>query len=307
MIGYLRERLIAAVLVVFGVSVAVFMMLHLVPGDPISVMFADSPLPAEELQRLRAELGLDDPLVVQYGRFVGKAVQGDLGRSIRTNRPVLPEILSQLRHTVELTLTAIGVAIVLGVTLGCLAALRRNTWVDGLSMSVALLGVSMPSFWLGLMLIFLFSVQLGWLPATGEGGPERLILPAIALGMFAAAIIARLARSSLLEVLGLEYVRTARAKGLRERAVIIGHALRNALIPIVTMIGLQMGALLTGSVVVETVFSRQGLGRLIVNGILTKDFPVVQGAVLFTALAYVLVNLLVDLAYAWVDPRIHYG
>jgi peptide/nickel transport system permease protein len=173
-------------------------------------------------------------------------------------------------------------------------------------MAIALLGVSMPSFWLGLMLIFLFSVALGWLPATGEGGLERLIMPALALGLFAAAVIARLTRSSMLEVLNQEYVRTARAKGLRERVVVIRHALRNALIPVVTMVGLQAGILLSGAVVIETVFSRQGLGRLIVNGILAKDFPVVQGAVLFTALMYVLVNLLVDLAYAWIDPRIHY-
>jgi len=193
-----------------------------------------------------------------------------------------------------------------GMFLGCLAALGRNTWIDAASMAISLLGVSMPSFWLGLMLIFLFSVGLGWLPATGEGGLERLIMPALALGLFAAAVIARLTRSSMLEVLGQEYIRTARAKGLHERVVVVRHALQNALIPVVTMVGLQAGILLSGSVVIETVFSRQGLGRLIVNGILAKDFPLVQGAVLFTALMYVLVNLIVDLAYAWVDPRIHY-
>ena len=306
MLAYVRGRLIAAVPVVLGVSVAVFLMLHLVPGDPISVMFADSPLPPEQIAMLRQQLGLDDPLPVQYARFIGKAVQGDLGRSIRTNRPVLQEILNQLPSTIQLTVAAMGVAVLVGMVLGCLAALGRNTWLDGVSMAVALLGVSMPSFWLGLMLIFLFSVALGWLPATGEGGLERLIMPALSLGLFAAAVIARLTRSSMLEVLGQEYVRTARAKGLRERVVVIRHALRNALIPVVTMVGLQAGILLSGAVVTETVFSRQGLGRLIVNGILAKDFPLVQGAVLFTALIYVLVNLAVDLAYAWVDPRIHY-
>jgi ABC-type dipeptide/oligopeptide/nickel transport system permease component len=306
MLAYVRGRLIAAVPVVLGVSIAVFLMLHLVPGDPISVMFADSPLPPEQIAMLRQQLGLDDPLPVQYARFIGKAVQGDLGRSIRTNRPVLQEILNQLPSTIQLTVAAMGVAVLVGMVLGCLAALGRNTWLDGVSMAVALLGVSMPSFWLGLMLIFLFSVALGWLPATGEGGLERLIMPALSLGLFAAAVIARLTRSSMLEVLGQEYVRTARAKGLRERVVVIRHALRNALIPVVTMVGLQAGILLSGAVVTETVFSRQGLGRLIVNGILAKDFPLVQGAVLFTALIYVLVNLAVDLAYAWVDPRIHY-
>lgn len=306
MLGYVRGRLIAAVPVVLGVSVAVFLMLHLVPGDPISVMFADSALPPEQIAMMRKQLGLDDPLPVQYARFVGRALQGDLGRSIRSNRPVLQEILNQLPSTIQLTIAAMGVAVLVGMTLGCLAALGRNTWLDLLSMAIALLGVSMPSFWLGLMLIFLFSVALGWLPATGEGGLERLIMPALALGMFAAAVIARLTRSSMLEVLGQEYVRTARAKGLRERVVVIRHALSNALIPVVTMVGLQAGILLSGAVVIETVFSRQGLGRLIVNGILAKDFPMVQGAVLFTALMYVLVNLLVDLAYAWIDPRIHY-
>jgi peptide/nickel transport system permease protein len=306
MVTYVRGRLIAAVPVVLGVSLAVFLMLHLVPGDPISVMFADSSLPPEQMAMLRQQLGLDDPLPVQYGRFLLKAVQGDLGRSIRTNRPVLPEILNQLPSTIQLTVAAMGVAVVVGMFLGCLAALGRNTWIDAASMAISLLGVSMPSFWLGLMLIFLFSVGLGWLPATGEGGLERLIMPALALGLFAAAIIARLTRSSMLEVLGQEYIRTARAKGLHERVVVVRHALQNALIPVVTMVGLQAGILLSGSVVIETVFSRQGLGRLIVNGILAKDFPLVQGAVLFTALMYVLVNLIVDLAYAWVDPRIHY-
>lgn len=306
MLAYVRGRLLAAVPVVLGVSIAVFLMLHLVPGDPIAVMFADSALPPEQVAMLRKQLGLDDPLPVQYLRFIGNAVQGDLGRSIRTNRPVLPEILNQLPSTIQLTVAAMGVAIAIGMALGCIAALGRNTWVDAVSMAVSLLGVSMPSFWLGLMLIFLFSVALGWLPATGEGGLERLFMPSLALGLYAAAVIARLTRSSMLEVLGQEYIRTARSKGLRERVVVLRHALRNALIPVITMIGLQAGILLSGAVVIETVFSRQGLGRLIVNGILAKDFPVVQGAVLFTAMMYVLVNLIVDLAYAWVDPRIHY-
>jgi peptide/nickel transport system permease protein len=292
--------------VLIGVSLVVFLMLHLVPGDPVTVMFADTPLSPEQVRTLRERLGLNDPLAVQYVRYIANAAHGDLGHSIRTGRPVTREIFSQILSTVELTFAAVGMALVLGVVLGCLAALRRNTWIDGASMVVALLGVSMPSFWLGLMLIFLFSVRLNWLPAVGGTGLKGLILPAIALGLYAAAIIARVARSSMLEVLGLDCIRTARAKGLRERTVIARHALRNALIPIVTIVGLQIGTLLSGAVIIETVFSRRGLGRLIVNSILAKDFPMVQGAVLVTALIYVLVNLLADLAYVWLDPRIHY-
>jgi ABC-type dipeptide/oligopeptide/nickel transport system permease component len=303
---YIRGRLLAAVPVILGVSVAVFLMLHLIPGDPISVMFADSALPPEQIAMLRHQLGLDDPLPVQYARYISRAATGDLGRSIRTNRPVLQEILSQLPSTLQLTVAGMGVAVLVGMSLGCLAALGRNTWLDAVSMALALVGVSMPSFWLGLMLIFVFSVALGWLPATGEGGLERLIMPAVALGLYAAAVIARVTRSSMLEVLGQEYVRTARAKGLRERVVLLRHALRNALVPVITIIGLQAGILLSGAVVIETVFSRQGIGRLMVNAILAKDFPLVQGAVLFTALMYVLVNLVVDVAYIWADPRIHY-
>src|ERR1051326_797 len=199
MLRYIRGRLLAAVPVLLGVSVAVFLMLHLIPGDPISVMFADSALPPDQVAMLRHQLGLDDPLPVQYAHYITRAVTGDLGRSIRTNRPVLPEILSQLPSTLQLTVAGISVAVVVGVSLGCLAALGRNTWLDAASMALALLGVSMPSFWFGLMLIFLLSIVLGWLPATGEGGLERLIMPAVALGLYGAAVIARVTRSSMLE------------------------------------------------------------------------------------------------------------
>jgi peptide/nickel transport system permease protein len=304
---YLVARLVSFVPVIVGVSILVFLMLHLVPGDPVSALVGDAPLPASELERLREQYGLNDPLYVQYGRFVGNALRGDLGRSLRTKRPVMEEIAEQLPQTIALAVVAMIFAIVLGVVLGVIAATHQHTWIDALSSVVALLSVSMPSFWLGLMLIFVFALGLGWFPATGQGGIERLVLPAITLGWFAAAIIARLVRSSMLEVLRQEYVLTARAKGLRESLVVYRHALRNALIPTVTIVGLQFGTLLGGAVIVETVFARQGLGRLIVGGILQKDFPIVQGAVLITALVYVLANFLVDLVYAALDPRIRMG
>lgn len=307
MTRYLAARLVSFVPVVVGVSILVFLMLHMVPGDPVAVLAGDAPLPAAELERLREQFGFNDPLYVQYGRFVAKALGGDLGRSLRTKRPVMEEIAEQFPQTIELAIAAMAFAIVLGVVLGVVAATHQATWIDALCSVVALLSVSMPSFWLGLMLIFIFALGLGWFPATGQGGLERLVLPAITLGWFAAAIIARLVRSSMLEVLRQEYVMTARAKGLRESLVVYRHALRNALIPTVTIVALQFGALLGGAVVVETVFARQGLGRLIVGGILQKDFPIVQGAVLVTALVYVLANFLVDMVYAALDPRIRMG
>jgi ABC-type dipeptide/oligopeptide/nickel transport system permease component len=307
MTRYLAARLISFVPVVMGVSILVFLMLHMVPGDPVAVLAGDAPLPAAELERLREQFGFNDPLYVQYGRFVARALSGDLGRSLRTKRPVMEEIAEQFPQTIELAIAAMAFAVVLGVMLGVVAATHQATWIDALCSVVALLSVSMPSFWLGLMLIFIFALGLGWFPATGQGGVERLVLPAITLGWFAAAIIARLIRSSMLEVLRQEYVMTARAKGLRESLVVYRHALRNALIPTVTIVALQFGALLGGAVVVETVFARQGLGRLIVGGILQKDFPIVQGAVLVTALVYVLANFLVDIVYAALDPRIRMG
>ncbi len=307
MLRYVGARLVMAVPVLLGVTVLVFSMLYLLPGDPVQAMLGESATSAEHVERLRHELGLDDPIYVQYARFLGNALRGDLGRSLVSRHQVLDEILSQFPATAELALASMAIAVIVGVTLGVLAAIRQNSWLDTLSMFVALLGVSMPGFWLGLMLIFFFSLRLGWFPATGQGGPERLILPATALGIGAAAIIARLTRSSMVEVLRQEYVTTARAKGLAEHVVILRHALQNALIPVVTMVGLQFGYLLAGAVIIETVFARQGIGRLIITSILAKDFPLVQGAVLFTACLYVLVNLLVDISYAVLDPRIRYG
>jgi peptide/nickel transport system permease protein len=304
---YLARRLLAVVPVLFGVTLAVFSMLFLVPGDPVKMMLAEFVTTPDQIAQMRAQLHLDEPILKQYGRFVGNALRGDLGTSIRSRRAVATEIGENVGSTAQLALASMAVAVAIGVPLGMVAALFRNSWLDAGSMIVALLGVSMPSFWLGLLMIFAFSLHLGWFPATGGGDLWHLVLPSVTLGMIASAIIARLTRSSMLEVLGQDYVRTARAKGLAWWGVVVRHALKNALIPVITIFGLQFGNLLAGAVIVETVFSRPGLGRLIVGGILAKDFPLVQGTVLFVATAYVLINVLVDVAYAYVDPRIRFG
>jgi len=297
---------VAALPVLLGISIAVFLMMHLVPGDPAKMMLGELAVDEEVVANFRHQLGLDDPVPVQYWRFLRNALRGDLGRSILENQPVARMIWQVLPSTVELTLAGMGVAVLLGGLLGVTAAVRHHTWVDNGSMLLALWGVSMPSFWMGLLLIFLFSLKLGWLPATGQGGWVRLVMPAFTLGYVAAAVIARLVRSSMLEVLRQDYVRTARAKGLAERLVVYRHALRNALIPVVTVMGLQFGALLGGTVVIETVFSRPGIGRLAVTSILSKDFQVTQGTVLMSAVFYTLVNIIVDVSYAALDPRIRY-
>ncbi len=293
--------------VLLGVSLLVFSMLHLVPGDPVRLMLSEFQTTPEQIERLRSQLHLDEPLPLQFGRFVWDASHGDLGTSIRTRRPVAVEIADNLPSTLQLALAGLVVAGVLGVTLGIVAAVNQRSSIELGSMLLALLGVSMPSFWLGLLLIFLFSLRLRIFPATGGGDLLHLILPAVTLGLGAAAILARLTRSSMLEVLRQEYVTTARAKGLLEWVVITRHALKNALIPVVTVFGLQFGKLLAGTFVVETVFARPGLGRLVIDGILNKDLPVVQGVVLVVATAYVVVNLLVDLSYGLLDPRIRYA
>jgi peptide/nickel transport system permease protein len=304
---YLARRLLAVIPVLFGVTLAVFSMLFLVPGDPVKIMLAEFVTTPDQVAQMRAQLHLDEPILKQYGRFVGNALRGDLGTSIRSRRSVSTEIGENVGSTAQLALASMAVAVAIGVPLGLMAALLRNSWLDAGSMIVALLGVSMPSFWLGLLMIVAFSLHLGWFPATGGGDLWHLVLPSVTLGMIASAIIARLTRSSMLEVLGQDYVRTARAKGLAWWGVVVRHALKNALIPVITIFGLQFGNLLAGAVIVETVFSRPGLGRLIVGGILAKDFPLVQGTVLFVATAYVMINVLVDIAYAFVDPRIRFG
>ena len=307
MTRYISARLLVTIPVVFGVTLAVFSMLFLIPGDPVKMMLSEFATNPEQIARMRAQLHLNEPFAQQYGRFVWNAAHGNLGESIRDRRPVTTEIIEVAPSTMQLAIAALLLSSSVGMTLGILAAVRQNSWMDLGSMLVALVGVSMPSFWLGLLLIFTFSLHLGWFPATGGGGFDHLPLPALALGLGAAAIIARLTRSSMLEVLRMEYMTTARAKGLASPGVVLRHGLKNALIPIITIFGLQFGQLLAGTVFIETVFGRPGIGRLLVNAILNKDFPLVQGVVMFVAVGYVAINLAVDVIYAAVDPRIRYG
>ncbi len=306
MFAYLRRRSFLLVPTLLGVLVVTFSLIHLAPGDPVLVMLGEYAVSAQDVTRLRAELGLDEPLPLQYWRYVARAVHGDLGRSIRSHRTVLDEIADRFWPTLQLTLAAMVVSITIGVVLGVIAASTKRPAVDSLTMAVSLLGLSMPSFWLGLLLILVFALYLGWFPITEIEGVRALILPAVTLGMPGAAVLARVTRSSLLETLRQDYVRTARAKGVHEGTVVYSHALRNALIPVLTIIGLQFGGRMAGAVIVESVFARPGLGRLAVNAILARDFPLVQGIVLVTAAMYVFVNLGVDLCYAALDPRIRY-
>lgn len=307
MATFIVRRCLTLIPVLFGVSFLVFAAMYIIPGDAVDSMLAETGASAEDLARLREQLGLDDPFLVQYGRFLGTMARGDLGQSLVNGRPVAEQLRTQLPATIELTLAALAVAILLGLPLGILAAVKRGTWLDGVSMVIALVGVSMPNFWLGLLFIMLFSLRLGWFPVAGTGGLDHLVLPALTLGLSGTAVIARVSRSSLLEVLSRDYMRTAKAKGLAPRRVINKHALRNALSAVLTLVGLQFGALLGGSVVVETVFGRQGIGFLTANAIQRGDFPLVQAAVLLAALTFVFVNLLIDISYSLLDPRIRYA
>jgi ABC-type dipeptide/oligopeptide/nickel transport system permease component len=301
---YVLRRIALVIPVLIGVSIVTFLMSHLVPGDPVAVMLGTNAT-AENRAELRQQLGLNDPLYVQYFRYVGHAVRGDFGHSIRSQQPVLSEIEQRVGSTLQLTLAAMAIAVVVGIGLGVAAAWTRSRLAQAGIMSFALLGISMPSFWSGILLILLFGLKLRWFPIAGSG-PKALVLPAITLAAPAAAVLARMTRSTLLEVLNQDFVRTARAKGLGERIVIVRHALRNALIPVLTIVGLQFGGLLTGAVIVESVFSRPGLGRYAVTAISSRDFPEIQGIVLLAAVVYVFVNLIVDLLYAALDPRIRY-
>lgn len=305
--SYILRRLLTLIPVLFGVSFLVFAAMYIIPGDAVDSMLAETGATAEDLARLREQLGLDDPFFVQYGRFLATLVSGDLGTSIVTNRQVSEQIRTQLPATLQLTLSALAIAILLGIPLGVISAVNRGSWIDAISMLVALIGVSMPNFWLGLLFIMLFSLQLGWLPAAGTGSLQHLIMPAMTLGFSGIAVIARVSRSALLEVLNTDFMRTARSKGLRTRAVIVKHGMRNAMASVLTIIGLQFGALLGGSVVVETVFGRQGIGFLTANAIQRGDFPLVQATVMLAALFFVVANLLVDLSYSLLDPRIRYS
>ena len=305
--SYLTRRFAQLGVVLLLVSLAVFSIMHALPGDPVQLMLSGAEsgsVTPERQEQLREEMGLNDPLAAQYGRFLGGAVTGDLGTSVRLRQPVLDLILDRLGSTLALSLGGILFAVLIGVTTGVLAALKQGSWIDGFSRVLAYAGVSLPLFWLGLLLILAFAFWLPWFPPAGSEGLRSLVLPSLSLGLVSAGVIARLTRASLLEVLVQDYIRTAWAKGLPKRIVYLRHALRNALIPVLTMLGLQFGAMLAGAVVTETVFSRPGLGRLVVSAILWKDYPLVQGIVLFMAAMYVVVNLLVDLLAAWLDPRI---
>jgi peptide/nickel transport system permease protein len=302
---FLLRRLGFLAFVTFMVSTLVFFFIHFIPGDPVEIMLGET-AQATDMDELRHQLGLDRPLLEQYGRFLTGLLHGDLGKSLRYDAPVVDMVLSRLPATIQLAVSAIVIAILIALPAGILSAVRPYSAFDHTSMFVSLLGVSMPTFWLGPLLILLFAIQLDWLPVSGREGPASLVLPALTLGAALAAILSRMTRSAMLEVIREDYITAGRAKGLSEKVVILKHGLRNALIPILTVLGLQIGALLSGTVVTEKVFAWPGIGRLLVDGIEARDYPLVQGCVLTISLSYVLVNLAIDLLYAAVDPRIRF-
>ncbi len=303
MLHYIISRLVSAVVVLVGVSCMVFLLIHLVPGDPVEVMLGESAQPADR-EALRRSLGLDQPIPVQLLSYFDGLVHLNLGISLHSQRSIVDLLLERFPATLELTITALLVAMVIAFPLGVLAAIRKDTVWDYGAIGLSLIGVSIPIFWLGPLLILIFSLGLGWFPVSGREGLNSLVLPSLTLGTALSAILSRMVRSSLLEVFHEDYIRTARAKGLTERAVIWQHGLRNAMLPVITILGLQLGALLGGAVITETVFSWPGVGQLTIEAIQRRDYPVVQGCVLLISLTYVLVNTLTDLAYAWFDPRI---
>ncbi|STO31062.1 Glutathione transport system permease protein gsiC [Fusobacterium necrogenes] len=300
---YVLKRILLLIPVLLGVSLLVFAIMSLTPGDPAQLILGEN-APKEAVLKLREEMGLNDPFFIQYFRFVKNAIMGDFGRSYTTGREVFGEIFARFPNTLILAVIGIIISVCIGIPIGIISATRQYSFLDSFSMVIALLGVSMPVFWLGLMLILTFSVKLGWLPSGGFDGLKSIILPAITLGVGSAAIITRMTRSSMLEVIRQDYIRTARAKGVAEKVVINKHALKNALIPIITVVGLQFGHLLGGAVLTESVYSWPGVGRLMVDAIRQKDTPTVLAAVVFLAAAFSVVNLLVDILYAYVDPRI---
>jgi len=303
---YVVRRLLYLVPVMLGVSIVTFGLINLAPGDPAELILRSGGVETtrEAVEALREELGLNDPLYVQYGRWFWNVCHLDLGKSFRTGRPVVEEILSRFPATLELTCAAMVFMVCLALPAGILSALYRHAFLDHLSRLGALLGASLPGFWLGLVLIYLFAVKLGLLPVMGRGGPEHLVLPAVTLGFGLAAVYARVLRAGMLDVLGQDYIRVARAKGLKEKWVIGRHALKNALLPAVTLLGMSFGHLLGGAVIVETIFAWPGVGKFAVDSIFNRDYPVIQGYALFMAVVFVLVNLLVDISYVFLDPRI---
>lgn len=306
MITYIVRRVLIGIPTLWGVATVVFIMARLLPGDPARVIAGILATP-EDVDRIRHNLGLDQPVWIQYVDFMGRLLRLDLGTSAHTNAPVMEEIGSRLPYTIELAVVALVIAVTAGILAGVVAATRRNTMLDLVISGLSVFGVSMPVYWLGLMMIILFAIQLRVFPAAGADEPTSLVMPAITLALFSVGLIARMTRSSMLEVLGQDYVRTARAKGAPVRSIIFRHALRNALLPVITVIGLQFGALLGGAVVTETVFAWPGVGRLLVDSIFFRDYAVVQGLVLMFGTTFVVINLLTDILYAYVDPRIHYS
>ncbi|MED4584018.1 ABC transporter permease [Brevibacillus choshinensis] len=305
MLGYITKRLLQMIPTLIGVSILCFIIIHSVPGDPANLI-AGVDATAEEIQIVKERLGLDRPLYEQYGSYVMGMLQGDLGKSLRSDRPVAEEILSRFPSTIMLTMLSVVVMVLVGLFAGIMSAIRPNSLRDNATMMVSLFGISMPVFWSGIMLILVFSYYLQWLPSGGSTQLKHYILPALALGLSSSAVLARLTRSSILEVIHQDFIRTARAKGVREKLVIYKHTLKNALIPIITIVGLEFGHLLGGAVLTETVFSMNGIGRYIIQSIQFRDYPAIQGSILFVAAIFVIVNLVVDLCYGAVDPRIRY-
>jgi len=306
MLKTLFLRLSSMLIVMLGVITLVFLFIHIVPGDPIQVMLGETATPADQ-DALREALGLNQPLFTQWLNYLGNLFQGDLGQSLYSKEPISDILIQRIPATLTLAVAGLVVAIAIALPLGSLAALRKDSIYDKGAMVFSLLGVSIPNFWMGPLLIILFSIQLGWLPVSGQDNWLSIILPALTLGTALAAILARMVRSTLLEVLSEDYIRTARAKGLRESAIILNHALRNAALPIITILGLQLGALLGGAVITEIIFSWQGIGQLTVEAIQRRDYPVVQACVLLISLTYVFINTFTDMLYAWLDPRVHYS
>ncbi len=306
MLRYIAQRLAAAAVTIWVATVAVTLLIHAVPGDPVRIMYAKFQSTPEQLEAVRTSLGLDQPIHVQYAMYLGRLVEGDLGRTIVGDQPVLDVLLARFPATLTLAVASLAIAILVGMPLGFLAAYKRGTWVDIGAMLVAIVGVSMPHFWLGLLLLFFFALQLGWLPVAGSG-IANLVLPALTLGLANAAVLARLTRSAMIDIFDQDFVRTAQAKGLPKTVVLYRHALRAGLVPIVSMLGLQFAYLMGGAIVVENVFAWNGVGRLAIEAVFARDYPLIQGFILFFASIVVIVSVIIDVLYAFLDPRIRYG
>ncbi|MDN4618248.1 ABC transporter permease [Paenibacillus sp. PsM32] len=304
MVQTIITRTISSLLVILGSLTLVFAIFYLLPGDPVLSMIDPTYATPEMIENLRIQLGLDQPFYIQFGHYLADMLRGDFGVSMVNSDPVLPKIIANFPSTLILTLASTCIAVLIGVILGILSAVHRNEWIDILARTIGLFGISMPTFWSGILLILIFSIQLGWFPAMGSDGISTLVLPAITLGIVGAGFVIRMVRNSMLEVLSEPFITTLRAKGISRHVILYKHALRNALIPVVTVVGMQIGEMLAGTVVIETVFSRQGIGRILADAIMARDIPVVQGVVFFTAILYVVINLLVDISYTYIDPRI---